>query len=152
MLTNIVLGKMPAKSKGLPKPKGKVQEPEVGTAPGTLWGFDSEGNLRTHGPLEEPNSYANLGILKSFTRGRSINEGVGVLYTLTTTLGTELKLGSKLFRPLLWEDKCDEGDNMDPDSLAIVEGIDGFGPNEIVESLDGRTQRGVEGFGEGNEY
>ena len=154
MLTNIVLGKMPPKTKPQQKNKGKVQDQEVGTAPGTtLWGFDREGNLRTHGPLEEENTYTNLGALKKFTRGRSINQEIGVAYTLTTAMDTELKLASKNFRTHLWAEKCDDGDNMDQDSLTSVEGFESLrDPNLIVAALDGRTQRGVEGFGEGNEY
>ena len=153
MLTNIVLGKMPSKPKAQQKNKGKVQDQEVGTAPGTLWGFDREGNLRTHGPLEDENTYANLGALKKFSRGRSFNTETGVAYTLTTAMDTELKLASKNFRTHLWAEKCDDGDNMDKDSLASVEGFESLRePNHIVAALDGRTQRGVEGFGEGNEY
>jgi len=158
-LTNFVLGKMPPKTRA-PKPKDTREYPK--DLPAELrdlldieWGFDSEGNLRTHGPLQSKNMYANFGSLKGWRRdGHTLDTtpGVGIVYHVTSTLGTQLNLGSKFFKVFLWAEKCYDGDNLARDSLDLFKEFNQDSIHTVVASLDGSTQRGVKGFGEEKGY
>jgi hypothetical protein len=147
-LTNIVLGKMPAKKATTKTKPGRDLAPDFQAALDIDWGFDSEGNLRTHGALEERNKFSNLGALKEWTRKNCTTDGLGIVYTLTTALSPPLNLGSKNFKTCLWADQCEDGDNLGKESLALFKEFNHNSPSTVVGALDGSTQRGVKGFGE----